>query len=98
MRTRAPCCTSCRDLIALRRRELDLRTGAYAQAPAPEGVWAFRRGERALVALNLSDGPAEVEGVAGTVAVGTDRGRDGEEVAGTLGLGPWEGAVLLAAR
>jgi alpha-glucosidase len=87
-----------RDLIALRRREPDLRTGTYVQAPAPDGVWAFRRGERAVVALNLSGEPVEVEGVAGTVAVGTDRARDGEELAGTLGLGPWDGAVVLTAR
>jgi alpha-glucosidase len=88
----------CRDLIALRRREADLRAGAYAELAAPAGAWVFRRGERTLVALNLSGGPIQVQRVSGTVAVGTDRRRDGEEVAGALALGPWDGVVLLSTR
>ena len=35
-----------RALIALRRENADLRAGAYASWPAPDGVWAWRR-ERA---------------------------------------------------
>jgi alpha-glucosidase len=84
------------DLIALRRTEDDLRGGAYEQLPAPAGAWAFRRGERIVVALNLSDEEVEVEGVEGAIAVGTRRERDGERVQGSLGLGPWEGAVVRA--
>ena len=42
-----------RDLIALRRAEEDLRAGAYAQVAAEEGLWAYRRGDGFLVALNL---------------------------------------------
>ena len=84
----------CRDLIALRRAEEDLRTGAYAARPVEGGVWSYRRGERWTVALNLSDAAAEVAAAEGTVAVGTDRGRDGEAVAGALALGPWEGALV----
>jgi alpha-glucosidase len=83
-----------RDLIALRREREDLRTGAYATLTAPEGAWAYRRGERHAVALNLADAPAEVDGLAGVVLIATDRARDGEHVSGTLALGPWEGAVL----
>jgi alpha-glucosidase len=83
-----------RDLIALRRERADLRGGAYATHPAPAGAWAWRRGERTAVAVNLSDGEASVEGLAGRVLVATDRGRDGEAVEGALALGPWEGAVL----
>ena len=82
-----------RDLIALRREQADLRTGAYEEAVVDGGLWAYRRGERFLVALNLGDEDAAVE-AAGTIAIATRRGRDGEEVAGTLALAPGEGAVV----
>ena len=52
-----------RDLIALRRAAADLRTGAYATLPAPDGAWAWRRGDGFVVAVNLADGPAEVAGL-----------------------------------
>ena len=85
----------CRDLIALRRRHAGLRTGDYEEVAAPDGVWAFRRGDDALVALNLDGAPRRLEPAAGTVAVGTDRARDGERVDGALELGPYEGVVVL---
>jgi alpha-glucosidase len=85
-----------RDLIALRRERPDLRAGSYETLPAPAGAWAWRRGEGTLAAVNLSGAEVRVEGVGGTVLVGTDRARDGEEVSGTLRLGPWEGAILAA--
>src|SRR5262249_25692477 len=66
------------DLIALRRRDDALRTGDYAELPAPEGAWAYRRGDGAAVALNLSGEPVTVPALHGTVAIGTDRARDGE--------------------
>ena len=34
-----------RDLISLRRARADLRSGSYATLQAPEGVWAWRRGD-----------------------------------------------------
>ena len=83
-----------RDLVALRRRSAELRAGAYERVPAPEGIWAWRRGERTAVVLNLSDEENGVEGMAGTVVLGTARARDGERVEGRLALAPWEGAVL----
>ncbi len=83
----------CRDLIALRRESDDLRTGSYAEVRASDDVWAYRRGDGFLVALNLGDADAAVP-VSGVVAVGTDRSRDGEAVDGTLALGPREGAVV----
>jgi alpha-glucosidase len=83
-----------RDLIALRRGAADLTAGGYATLPAPAGAWAWRRGERHAVALNLSGEDVVVDGVRGRVAVGTDRGRDGEAVAGAVSLGPWEGVVV----
>jgi hypothetical protein len=46
------------------------------------------------VALNLAGAPTTLDGVAGTVRICTHRGRDGEQVAEALALGPWEGVVL----
>jgi alpha-glucosidase len=83
-----------RDLIALRRSDDDLTAGRYETLPAPAGAWAWRRGERYAAAVNLSDDAVTVEGIAGHVAVATDRGRDGEALDGALPLGPWEGAVV----
>ena len=83
-----------RDLIALRRRHSELTSGSYAPLPAPSGAWAWRRGERFAVALNLSDSQLAVAGVGGRVAVATDRARDGEQVGGELQLGPYEGVVI----
>ena len=50
----------CRDLIALRRETPDLRSGAYASMPSPAGVWAWRRGDGTVVAVNLSEEPVTV--------------------------------------
>ena len=69
-----------RDLIALRRRHPELTSGSYAALPAPAGAWAWRRGERFAVALNLSDAEVALDGVRGRVALATDRARDGEEI------------------
>ena len=52
----------CRDLIARRRQNPELLAGAYETLFARDGVWAFRRGERTRVAVNLTDEPAEFEG------------------------------------
>jgi alpha-glucosidase len=83
-----------RDLIALRRVQADLRSGSYERLPAPDGAWAWRRGERFAAALNLAGADVEVEGVSGRVAIGTDRARDGEAVAGAVRLGPYDGVVI----
>jgi alpha-glucosidase len=53
-----------RELIARRRRSTDLRIGAYEPLPAPADVWAWRRGEKTAVAVNLSDEEQEAAGVA----------------------------------
>ena len=88
--------TLTRDLIALRRQR-GLLTGAYAPVDAPPGVWAFRRGGGALVALNLGDGPARLDGVDGAIVLCTDRSRDGEALTGGLELRPREAVVAAAA-
>jgi alpha-glucosidase len=83
----------CRDLIALRRAEADLRSGSYQQVSASDEVWVYRRGEGFLVALNLGAREASVP-CEGTIAIATRRSRDGEAVAGTLALAGGEGAVV----
>ena len=83
-----------RDLIALRRRLPDLRTGGYSELPAPAGAWAWQRGENVVVAVNLGSGPVEIGGIEGTIALATVRAREQERVSGRLRLGPAEGAVV----
>jgi len=83
-----------RDLIALRRDLADLREGDYEEIVVSESLWAWRRGASVVVALNFGDAPTELEGITGTVRICTDRGRDGEQVEGTLVLRPREGVVV----
>jgi alpha-glucosidase len=91
--------TLCRDLIALRRSSPELQTGGYQSVAAPEGVWAFKRADRFVVALNLSDRAAALDDIWGTIRVCTDRQREGETPAGQLELGEWEGLIVeFAAR
>jgi len=89
--------TLTRDLIALRRHR-GLLTGAYAPVEAPAGVWAFRRAGGALVAANLGDTPAVVEGVGGAIVLATRRERDEELVEGALELASREAVVLAESR
>ena len=88
--------TLVRDLIALRRHR-GLLAGAYRPLDAPPGVWAFLREGGALVALNLGDEPARLDGVAGAIVLCTDRARDGEVVSGGLELAPRQAVVASAA-
>jgi alpha-glucosidase len=83
----------CRDLIALRRREPGLNSGAYEAIPSPTGTWMFRRNIH-KVALNLSDDDAMVGAPDGTVVIGTRRDREGERIRSRLLLAPWEGVIL----
>jgi alpha-glucosidase len=85
-----------RELIALRRERADLRGGAYATLVAPDGAWAFKRGDGTAVALNLSDAAVTVEGIAGEVLAGTDRTRGGAAFDGALA--PWEAVVVALDR
>jgi alpha-glucosidase len=85
-----------RALIALRKRLPDLRRGAYAELPAPAGAWAWRRGEGVYVGVNLGSSPVEIDGIAGSVALATAHGREGERVTERLPLGSAEGAVVEA--
>lgn len=84
-----------RDVIALRRESPDLRTGAYAVHAGDDSIWAWRRGDRVLVAINLSDETRAVDDVQGEVAISTDRALDHEHVDGRLSLAPWQGAIVV---
>ena len=84
-----------RDLIALRKRSPSLRSGVYAELPAPPGSWAWRRGEEVTVALNLGSEPVEIAGPHGAVVLATRREREGETVTGALRLGPAEAVVVM---
>lgn len=85
-----------RDVILLRRAEPDLTLGDYASLPSAQGIWAYRRGERFVVVLNMTDQAAEFDPDAGPVRIrlSTNRARDGEPVESSVRLGPWEGVVL----
>jgi alpha-glucosidase len=83
-----------RRAVALRTACDDLAVGDYRSLAAPEGVWVFARGAGTMVALNLSDAVQELTGLSGTIALATDRGREGDRTDGTLSLGAWSGVVL----
>jgi alpha-glucosidase len=86
--------TLCRDVIAFRRRHRDFCLGDYAPLPAPVDVWAWARGERYAVALNMSAGEVTLPGLAGTVELCTDRRRERAVIEGPLGLAPHQGVIL----
>ncbi len=83
-----------RDLIALRRRLGDLRAGRHAELSSPDGCWMWQRGDDVIVALNLGTEPVQIDGTEGSIALSTNRGRDGEP-ATDLTLGAGEGVVVL---
>ena len=89
--------TLTRDLIRLRNALPELRTGDYETLPASdERVWAWQRGDRVVVACNISDEPAEVTGVGpAAIRISTARARDNERVAGELHLDPWEAVIAV---
>ena len=84
----------CRDLLALRRASQDLRQGAYEQLEAPEGVWLYRRGEKTLVALNLSGSDVRLPlGTADIALTSRPHGVTEQSPEG-MTLGPLAGVVL----
>ena len=83
-----------RDLIALKKKTTELQSGAYTTHQQRGSLWSYKRGGDVLVALNLGDEVATVNDVTGTIALCTNRERDGETARGALVLAPWEGAVV----
>ena len=84
----------CRELIALRRSSPELRRGPYESITGSGDPWAWRRGDRFLVALNLSDEPVRVGDASGTVAMSTLPTRSGQRLRGRVELAPWEGVIV----
>ena len=84
----------CRDVIAYRRRHAEFAVADYRTLAAPEGMWAFGRGDSHVVALNMSAETHELEGLAGTVRLCTNRAREGEAVGPALWVEAYEGSVL----
>ena len=87
-----------RALIALRRSREDLHAGSYASIPTSEAVWAWRRGARTVVAINLSDQTVTIDAGDGRVLIGTTPTRVGEKLLGPLELDPWEGVIAEISR
>ncbi|HET9727959.1 MAG TPA: alpha-amylase family glycosyl hydrolase, partial [Acidimicrobiia bacterium] len=85
-----------RDLIGLRDALPELRRGTYATLPSSDSeVWAWQRGDRTVVALNLSEHRRDVNGVGpGEVRISTNRARDGEQIKQSLTLEPWEAVIV----
>ncbi len=90
-----------RRLIALRHLRPALTHGAYRPMTVAGDVMAFVReveGDRVLVALNFTAGPAAVslpsDGPAGTILVASGGDRDGEKVRLSFTLQAHEGAVV----
>ena len=82
-----------RDLIALRKRHAELTPVPTRRCPRRREHGRGGAASASSVALNLSGAEVELEGVAGRVAVATDRARDGEALAGRCAAGPYEGVV-----
>jgi alpha-glucosidase len=85
-----------RDLIGLRDALPELRQGSYQTLPSPnEDVWVWRRGERTVVACNLSGAPVEIADVGpGAIRISTIRARDDDRVEGPLALAPFEAVIV----
>ena len=90
-----------RRLLALRRGSAALRTGSYLPVdPVPPECFVFERSqgsERVLVAINFAAAPLSIDtaGIAGRIAVSTQRVNEGNEVRGTLRLLPYEAVVVV---
>ena len=85
-----------RDLIALRRSLADLRRGGQHTLHRDRATWAYRRGDRTTVALNLAPEPRAVPGVAGRIELSTLREREGSLVRDRLELRPQEGVIIVS--
>ena len=84
----------CRDLIAFRRGHPEFSMGDTTSLGTPEQAWAWTRGERHVVALNVSAEDVVLPVLAGTVVVGTSRDREGDVLEGDLRLTSFEGVIL----
>ncbi len=85
-----------RDLIGLRDALPELRDGSYRTLAGPnDDVWVWQRGERTVVACNLSDAPVDIAAIGpGAIRVSTIRARDTEHLDDVLHLAPFEAAIV----
>jgi alpha-glucosidase len=83
-----------RDLISLRRARADLSVGSYSTIQAPDAIWAWRRENETIVALNHTASAVEMPASGGEVLMSTRRGREGERIADRLRLEPWEALIM----
>jgi alpha-glucosidase len=90
-----------RRLLSLRRGSAALRTGSYLPVdPVPPECFVFERSqgsERVIVAINFAAAPLSIDtaGIAGRIAVSTQRVNEGNEVRGALRLLPYEAVVVV---
>ncbi len=77
-----------RELLSYRAESADLLTGAYARVDAPAGVFAYRRGDSVLVALNFT-GDAIPLGFSGQMVLSTA----GDDASVEM-LRPHEGIII----
>jgi alpha-glucosidase len=77
-----------RRLLTYRKGSPELQLGAYERIEAPAGVYAYKRGNGVLVALNFTDETIDLD-FAGTVAVSTRDDDASPEV-----LRPHEGLII----
>ncbi|MGZ5299175.1 MAG: alpha-amylase family glycosyl hydrolase, partial [Actinomycetota bacterium] len=83
-----------RDLISLRRARTELKVGSYSTIEAPEGIWAWRRGDGTVVALNHTSSSVDMPVGQGDVLLSTRRDRDGARIADRVRLEAWEALVM----
>jgi alpha-glucosidase len=86
--------TLCRDIIAFRRSHPEFSAGDTTSLRTPEDGWAWTRGDRHVVALNMAAEAQVVSVPSGTIRICTDRARDLEVVSADLHLAPFEGLIL----
>jgi hypothetical protein len=72
----------------------DLQLGEYEPLEVVPSVWAWRRGRKTVVVLNMSNFHQELKSLSGTIKLATRRHREGEKIGELLHLTPWEGAVI----
>jgi alpha-glucosidase len=84
----------CHDVIAFRRRHPAFATGDTTTLATPEQAWAWTRGPRHAVVLNMSESGLTLPGLSGRIEISTDRARDREGVDGDLRLAASEGVIL----
>jgi alpha-glucosidase len=84
----------CHDLIAFRRDHPAFCTGAAEALATPEQAWAWTRGARHVVALNMSAEELVLPGLRGAIQICTDRARDLEAAGPDLRLASFEGVIL----